>query len=258
MKFGHRASLLPTVNLCQISEFSLVIMAIGLEARHVQSGLVAIVAYAFVILAIDSTYAILKSENIANWVSSWLSRLRLLDLDQAGSEADGGHQAPRIILLGFFRAASSLLEELRLNRPALLAELLVVDFNPHVFAELRRRGVRVTYGDITRRETLEHAGVPGAKIIVCTLPNSILKGATNLKLLRQLRELNPTARIVMHAESAEEAREFYAAGASYVCLARLLEASEISAALEAASDNLLDEKRAAMIEKLDERNEVVS
>jgi voltage-gated potassium channel Kch len=258
MKFGHRASLLPTVNLCQISEFSLVIMALGLAAGHVQSGLVAIVAYAFVVLAIDSTYAILKSENIANWVSSWLSRLRLLDLGQAGSEADGGHQAPRIILLGFFRTASSLLEELRLNQPALLTELLVVDFNPHVFAELRRRGVRVTYGDITRRETLEHAGVPGAKIIICTLPNSILKGATNLKLLRQLRELNPAARIVMHAESAEEAREFYAAGASYVCLARLLEAAEISAALEAASDNLLDEKRATMIEKLDERNEVVS
>lgn len=258
MRFGHRASLLPTVNLCQISEFSLVIMALGLTAGHVQSGLVAIVAYAFVLLAIDSTYAILRSENIANWVSRWLNRLRLLDLDQAGGEAEGGHQAPRIVLLGFFRTASSLLEELRLNRPNLLAELLVVDFNPHVFAELRRRGVRVTYGDITRRETLEHAGVPGAKMIICTLPNSILKGATNLKLLRQLRELNPEARILMHAESAEEARELYAAGASYVCLARLLEAAEISAALEAAGDNLLDEKRAAMIEKLDERSEVVS
>jgi voltage-gated potassium channel Kch len=154
--------------------------------------------------------------------------------------------------------ASSLLEELRLSRPNLLAELLVVDFNPHVFAELRRRGVRVTYGDITRRETLEHAGLAGAKIIICTLPSSILKGTTNLKMLRQLRELNPSARILMHAESAEEAREFYASGASYVYLARLLEAAEISAALEAASDNLLDEKRAAMIEKLDERSEVVS
>jgi Kef-type K+ transport system membrane component KefB len=258
MKFGHRASVLPTVNLCQISEFSLVIMALGLAAGHVQPGLVAIVAYAFVLLAVDSTYAIQKSENIANWVSQWLKRLRLLDLDQDGGEADRGQQPPRIVLLGFFRAASSLLEELRLSRPSLLTELLVVDFNPHVFTELRGRGLRVTYGDITRRETLEHAGVPAAKIIICTLPTSILKGATNLKLLRQLRELNPAARILMHAESAEEAREFYAAGASYVCLARLLEAAEISAALEAASDNLLDEKRAAMIEKLDERNEVVS
>jgi Kef-type K+ transport system membrane component KefB len=258
MKFGHRASLMPTVNLCQISEFSLVIMALGLSAGHVQSGLVAIVAYSFVLLAVDSTYAIQRSENIANWVSRWLKRLRLLDLDQAGGHKERVRQAPRIVLLGFFRVASSLLEELRLTRPSLLAELLVVDFNPHVFTELRHRGVRVIYGDITRRESLEHAGVPGAKIIICTLPTSILKGATNLKLLRQLRELNPAARILMHAESAEEAREFYAAGASYVSLARLLEAAEISAALEAASDNLLDEKRAAMIEKLDERSEVVS
>ena len=258
MKFGHRASLMPTVNLCQISEFSLVIMALGLTAGHVQSGLVAIVAYAFVLLAVDSTYAIQKSDDIANRVSRWLKRLRLLDLDQSGGDADRSQQAPRIVLLGFFRVASSLLEELRLSRPGLLTELLVVDFNPHVFTGLRQRGVRVTYGDITRRETLEHAGVRGAEIILCTLPNSILKGGTNLKLLRQLRELNPVARILMHAESAGEAREFYAAGASYVCLGRLLEAAEISAALEAASDNLLDEKRAAMLEKLDERDEVVS
>ena len=258
MRFGHRGSLLPTVNLCQISEFSLVIMALGLDAKHVDQGLVAVVAYAFVILAIDSTYAIQRSEAIISWVSRWLNKLRLLDLDQGAGGAEAGHQTPRIVLLGFFRGASSLLEELRLHQPALLSELLVVDFNPNVFAELRRRGVRVTYGDISRRETLEHAGVPGAKILVCTLPNSILKGATNLKLLRQLRELNPTARILMHAESAEEAREFYAAGASYVCLARLLEATEIRAAIEAASDNLLDEKRAAMIGQLDERNEVVS
>lgn len=258
MRYGHRASVLTTVNLCQISEFSLVILALGLTANHVHPELVGIVAYAFVLLAVDSTYAILKSDNITHWVSRWLTRLRLLDLDKASGVPDGGHAAPRIVVLGFFRTASSLLEELRLNKPALLSELLVVDFNPHVFAELRRRGIRVIYGDISRRETLEHAGVASAQTILCTLPNSVFKGATNLKLLRQLRGLNAGARIVMCAESAAEARELYGAGASFVCLSRLLEAGELSAALDAVSDNLLDEKRTAMIDKLDEREEIVS
>src|SRR5260221_286047 len=35
MKLGHRASLLPTINLCQVSEFSLVILALGAEAGHI-------------------------------------------------------------------------------------------------------------------------------------------------------------------------------------------------------------------------------
>jgi DNA-binding NarL/FixJ family response regulator len=39
-----------------------------------------------------------------------------------------------------------------------------------------------------------------AEIIICSLPNMVLKGANNLKILRQLRELNPHAQIIVHAE----------------------------------------------------------
>ena len=110
------------------------------------------------------------------------------DLDR-GAPVDAAAEKPkRICLLGFSWTASSLLEEISRERSDLLPEIVVVDFNPNVYERLRRRGVRVVYGDITQRDTLLHAGVSHAEIIICSLPNMVLKGADKLKLLRQLRD----------------------------------------------------------------------
>ena len=54
----------------------------------------------------------------------------------------------RVYLLGFSSTASSLLELISRNRPDLLADIAVIDFNPQVNERLRRRGV------------LRHLGIP--------------------------------------------------------------------------------------------------
>jgi len=139
----------------------------------------------------------------------------------------------------------------------LLTEIVVVDFNPNVHEKLRQRGIRAVYGDITQRDTLRHAGVAECEIIICTLPNTVLKGADNLKMLRQLRELNPDAKIVVHAELLEDIPKLYAAGASYVTAPRLLEAANLLSVVEAAENNLLDQKRKEQEKQLAGRNEVI-
>ena len=50
------------------------------------------------------------------------------------------------------------------------------------------------YGDISHPETLVHAGVTSAQILICTVPDALLKGTTNARLVRHLRELNPEAK----------------------------------------------------------------
>ena len=71
----------------------------------------------------------------------------------------------------------------------------------------------------------------------------VLKGADNLKMLRQLRELNPDAKIIVHAELLSDIPKLYAAGANYVTAPRLLEAADLLHAIEAAEKKLLDQKR---------------
>ena len=132
-----------------------------------------------------------------------------------------------------------------------------MDFNPNVYEKLRQRGVRVVYGDITRRDVLHHSGVAECEIVICSLPNMVLKGADNLKLLRQLRELNPGAKIIVHSELLADIPRLYAAGAGFVTAPRLLEAADLLRTIEAAEKSLLDEKRSEQLKQLEGRNEVI-
>jgi len=265
LKQGLRASLIPSINLCQVSEFSLVVLALGLEFKpspHISPETKGMVSFAFVILATLSTFAMVKSDALVRFLIPLLKGIGFRDLDSeekhavAGSEGHG-HGA-RILVLGFFRTASSLIEELTRRKQALLEDVAVVDFNPQVHHALRQRGIKVAYGDISQRETLIHAGVGQAEVLVCTVPDSLLKGITNTKLVRQLREMNPDSIIISTAEVLTEVPALYEAGANYVSVARLGEAGELCEVLEAAECRLLKEKRTRLDALLADRQEILA
>lgn len=259
LRQGLRASMLPSINLSQISEFSLVVMALGLESGQVTESSRGFVSFAFVVLAVLSTFAMMKSDRMTRGLIPVLKKIGLRDLDAAEEGAESGEHGhgARILLLGFFRSTSSLLEELRRSQQGILEELAVVDFNPVVHASLRQRGVKVIYGDISQPETLMHAGVGAAEVLVCTVPDALLKGTNNLRLTRQLREMNPQAKIITVADILSDVPALYAAGADYVSVARLNEATDLCEVLEAAESNLLEEKRAQLDARLLERKEVL-
>ncbi len=257
MRQGYRVSLLPAVNLCQMSELSLVLLALGYHVGDVSDRTIGIASFSFAFLAVGSTFAILKNDLLLRKASPWLNKMGLHDLDQTVFIAASGEKTKRIGLLGFSWTASSLIEEINREQPALLSEITVVDFNPFVHSRLRERGIRAIYGDITQRDVLHHAGLGESEIIICSLPNTVLRGASNLKILRQLRELNPTAYIIVHAELLSDIPALYEAGANYVSAPRLLEAADLLHAVEAAEKKLLEEKRIAQSELLEARNEVI-
>jgi hypothetical protein len=257
MRQGYRASFLPAVNLCQMSELSLVLLALGQKSGDVSDNVIGIAAFAFSFLAIGSTYAILANDLLYRKVTPLLRKMGLHDLDHTAFLSRDDAPSRRICLLGFYWTASSLLAEIERNRPDLLPEICVIDFNPVVHEQLKARKVHTVYGDITARDVLHHAGASHAEIIICSLPNMVLKGADNLKILRQLRELNPKAQIIVHAESLPDVPKLYAAGASYVTAPRLLEAADLLHVLEAAEKNALDHKRSEQEMLLKERREVI-
>ncbi|HET9523801.1 MAG TPA: cation:proton antiporter, partial [Terrimicrobiaceae bacterium] len=173
LKQGLRASLLPAINLSQISEFSLVMLSLGVEKSHIAEDSKGLVSFAFVILATLGTFAMTNSDRLTRTAISGLKRFGVRDLEgldparqTKDAGADGHGHSARILLLGFFRTASSLLEEVRTGKQDLLEEVAVVDFNPYVHATLRRRGIKVVYGDISHPETLLHAGVRAAEILI--------------------------------------------------------------------------------------------
>jgi Kef-type K+ transport system membrane component KefB/Trk K+ transport system NAD-binding subunit len=257
MGMGHRMSLLPAINLCQMSELSLVLLALGCASGDVSKKTLGIAAFAFAFLAVNSTYAILHNEKLLRAAGPWLDKLGYPDLAEVSPEAVLNEKPARICFLGFSWTASSLLEEISRRKVEWLPEVLVIDFNPQVNEKLRRRGVRVVYGDISQRNVLEHAGVPHAEVIVCTLPDMVLKGLSNHKLLHQVRELNPRAEIIVHAERLTDIPMLYADGADYVSAPRLLEADNLLDVIDAVGKKTLAEKREQQARQLEKRTEVI-
>ncbi len=262
MRYGHRVSLLPAINLSQISEFSLVVASLGLALGHINSQAVSLIIFVFVITSTTSTYMITYNYQISAWFSRVLTSLRIKDLAAAAGEP--AQTAPKqIVFLGFFREASAIIHEFELGgsengRHALLDDILVIDFNPVVYSELQRRGIECIYGDVAHMETLHHAKIHHAELVVCTIPDQILKGTNNERLLKKIRQLCPHAKAIVTADSPQKALDLYDRGADFVFIPRIHSSSQVAHIIESGLRDGLDNVRAEEMAHLRMRDEVLA
>lgn len=256
LRSGLRGALLPAINLSQMSEFSLVIAALGLALGHVSAGTVALLTLVFALTSVSSTYMITWNHPLQAGLAAVARRLGLRDAGEV-PEDEGHGDGAGIVFLGFWRDASSILHEFEDGPHPLLKEIQVVDFSPAVLAALKKRGVRAVYGDIASLDTLHHAAVHHAKLVVATITDAVLKGTTNRRLLQAARRLCPEARVVVAADTFATALELYEDGADFVYVPRLHSVHRMAEVIEAGFEEGLDALRAEEIEALKKRDEVL-
>jgi Kef-type K+ transport system membrane component KefB len=231
LKNGNRVSLLTSINLAQLSEFALVIATLGLSLKHIGQDTFSIILFVFVTTSVISTYLIKYSHGLQNTLSRFAAKIGFRDL--AHAPKDDLPEAPReIALLGFFQIASALLREIEERAPELKEKIVVVDFNPHAHHELKKKNIRAVYGDISHLDTLHHAKIAHAKIILSTIPDTLLRGTGNLRLIKQIRRIAPHAKIIVTAESAERALKMYQEGADFVLVPRIINAEYLLPVVE--------------------------
>jgi Kef-type K+ transport system membrane component KefB len=264
LKNGLRVSLLTSINLAQISEFSLVIASLGVVAGHISQDTMSVIIFVFVLTSIISTYMIKNNDFIQKAIAAVMKKCGLKEIESLLDE-DELTPGKEIALLGFHRTASSLLSEILSVKKTdtgipLKDKVIVVDFNPEIHESLQKLGIKVIYGDISHLDTLHHAKIHDVKIVISTIPDTILVGTDNLKIIRHIKSLCPHAKIIVTAESTERASQMYAEGADYVFMPRILAAKKLLNVI----DLILDDKQKEMrkninseIEMLNKRNEVI-
>lgn len=230
----RRGAVVASIRLVPISEFSLVIAYLAVGFGHVSAETVGAIIFAFVLTALIYPLLFDKSDALYLRLAPFLTRIGMKPPQNAQKEETAEHEV-EIVLLGFHRVASSLFHEIEHADPERLKKLLVVDFNVALHPEIERRGATAHYGDISNLETLRHAGVDKAETIVCTIPDDILKGTSNLALTKSLRTMNPNAVIITNAVRTDEVPALYEAGADYVFLPRLDSAKHLLPVLDAAA-----------------------
>jgi len=262
LKNGIRASLIPAINLSQISEFSLVIATLGMTFKHIDAEFVGILTFAFTITSVVSIYMINYSHHIQDWLTKQLKKVGFKDIQLAEDQCEA-EPCKKIVFLGFFREASSILAELEKFAPEgernpLLDEIMVIDFNPHVINELNNRKIKCIYGDVASMDTLKHAHLDAAKIVICSVEDSLLRGTSNHKILHMMRNMAPHIEVMVASNSIKHALDLYQQGADFVLVNRIHSSKDIAELINNSLDKGLKPFRETEIKSLSARNEVLN
>jgi Kef-type K+ transport system membrane component KefB len=225
------------VRLAQISEFGLVLSFLGVQYGHLSPNLTSAVIFAFIITALATPLLYSRAYGFHRWVQPVLEKVGFKAPPELKLEAGKQYN---LALLGFHRDASSLLYNLTQNDTDLLHQTLVVDFNVALHPAIAQTGATVKYGDLANPETLHHLGLNRCQVIVCTIPDDLLRGIDNRSLVRVVREMAPQAAIIANAIAIDEVHEVYAAGADYVYLNRFEAAWTLQRAIHAGIDQQID------------------
>jgi Trk K+ transport system NAD-binding subunit len=187
--------------------------------------------YAMAITSMLAPYAINENRRLYNLYARLTGKFSTRT-EEEEAETDSGD---RIVILGYHRGAEALVNRLSTTSPNLVQLLTVIDFNPESLRSLKAAGIRTVFGDISSPDTLAKAGVPGAAVILSTIPDVLLRGTTNLDLVRNCRSLAPHARIIATADTQRQAESLREAGAALVILPYQLTADYLAGVLSTES-----------------------
>lgn len=210
MGFRRRTSFMAGVTVAQISEFSLVLMALGLKIGHIRESDVALVTAVGVITITLSNYLILYAERIFNYLNPYL---KIFERSKSTE-----HPIPRkqfkkpILLIGAHRTGQSIAWHLPKS------ELLIIDFDPEVVERLKRQDFDYLFGDIADEELREAIDFSVVRIAISTTP-SLDDNLTALKIFKAIQKKEKHRFwVVTRAKNEKEVEVLYAAGADYVLL----------------------------------------
>jgi len=224
--YSKKNSFRAGLTVAQISEFSLILIALGIKVGHLGDDILSIVTAVGLITIAGSTYMMIYSDKIYPYLEKILSIFEkkvLIEKESSNSEEYG------TILFGCHRSGHEIISKLQ----ELKYKFLIVDYNPEVVSSLRKEGYNVKYGDASNLEVLNELDLRNVNLIISTIPHS----ETNSLLLKQIRSENKNAIIFMTAHNVNDASELYVLGANIVLIPEYLSGHTFSKTLTKYNEN---------------------
>lgn len=211
MGYRKRTGFLTGLTVAQISEFSLILGALGLSLGHIDADTMGLITLVGLITISASTYMILYSHTLYDKLSPWLGiferkqthREEALDLLADGNTVD-------VILFGLGRFGSGIASELQQRG----LRVLCVDFDPDLMRRHDGNGYSVHYGDAEDPEFIATLSLKQVAWVV----SSVRDVSVNLSLLHSLRDHNFSGQVAITAHSLPHAKKLKEAGADHVMM----------------------------------------
>ena len=214
--YNKKTSFQTGLTIAQISEFSLILVLLGVSLGHISNEVLSLVTFVGLITISGSTYLILYSDSI---YPRFVGFLTSFERKSAKKETDilGYYD---VILFGCNRVGYDFLEQFK----NLKQGFLVVDFDPKIISRLTKEGYNSKYGDAEDAEFLEEINLEKSKLIISTIPDF----ETNQFLLSNIRKKSQDVVVILISYNVDEAIKFYEGGASYVMLPHFIGGQFIS------------------------------
>ncbi len=202
MGFRARTGLLAGLTVAQISEFSIVFVAMGATLGHVGGSALAVTTTVGIVTIAASTYMILYSEKLYEWLAPALGvfERRVPYREVRGPLAAHEEEAlpPQVLVIGMGRYGRRLAEQLAHDGRRVLG----VDFDPELVRSAARAIVPVRFGDAADPGLLDELPLDAAQWVVVTLPELDVA----LDFVAALRAHRYEGRIALAARTGEDAR----------------------------------------------------
>jgi Kef-type K+ transport system membrane component KefB len=196
MGYRKRTSLLAGFTVAQISEFSLIFAGMGLAIGHITDEVVGLITLVGLITIGLSTYLILYSHQIYNFLSPALDIFQRKDPYREGAIKLEEKLEIGVVIFGVGRFGGRVIDILD-QHPEL--DYVGVDIDPDVVKRYQNKGKAMIYGDIEDPDILEQVPYEKAKCVISTVPNKDY----SLHLIRTLRKSGYNGKIYLTARNEE-------------------------------------------------------
>lgn len=189
MGYRSQVSFRAGLVVAQISEFSLILIALGFSLGQVDQSVLSLVTLVGIITITVSTYFILYSDQLYAWLKPGLG---IFERSSASVVEEERQAHPYdAIVVGAGRMGSDIVKGL-VDRKAVL---LVIDIDPQALRRVRKLGVDTLYGDVSDPEFSSHLPLNETETVICAVPEA----TTNLVLLDTARSSGFTGKMCLTA-----------------------------------------------------------
>ena len=211
MGYRKRTGFLAGLTVAQISEFSLILAALGFSLGHLDKETVGLITLVGLITISVSTYMILYSYPLYEKLAPYLSiferkvpyRETELDSEESGTQTD-------IILFGLGRFGLVIANQLKDKNYRVLG----VDFNPEFVEKVVNYKLNTRYGDAEDPEFVSHLPLQQAQWVVATIRDK----HSNLALIKTLRQEGFAGKVAVSAKDQAEADYYQQQGVDLVLI----------------------------------------
>jgi Kef-type K+ transport system membrane component KefB len=213
--FRPRTGFMAGIAIGQISEFSLIFIAMARELGHVDDDIVALVTMVALVTITASTAMVGYAGPLYRLVEPLLGPFERRGPSREGV---GGGEAPRaaeIILFGLGRFGREIAKGLHAHKRSVLG----VDFDPEAVRRWHRRGLAAVWGDAADPEfvaTLPLAKAAWVVVAIPPLPASVTHEDVRLALIHGVRAAGFAGRIALTSHDPRDAHRLERAGADLV------------------------------------------